>query len=356
MTEPKSLPLPTPIPFPGNYNPSRNVFPNEQIASRHPSTPSSGTAGISGEITLTQTLRQFASFQKSKGLADTTVRNRDSILRTLAARSGRSLMDVDLYDLRDHLGRPSVAAGTRRTERGAMVAFFSFAHQDGLRSDNPALRLSPISAPKGQPRPFTNEQIDAMLASGAYRRTRAMILIGYYQGFRVSQIAAVHGHDIDLMTQTIRTVGKGSKEGVLPLHPIIAELAKHMPADDWWFPARSGRTGHVSGAAVTNLVTNAKKRAGILDPNLTPHSLRHAFGTDLVESGVDIRVVQELMMHASLATTQIYTGVSARLKREGIGHLAAHDVPVRSGRVPASTPPLVLVESAPEASSARRAA
>lgn len=66
---------------------------------------------------------------------------------------------------------------------------------------------------------------------------------------------------------------------------------------------------------MTDLITKAKKRAGITDPKLTPHSLRHAFGTELVEAGVDIRVIQELMMHESLQTTQIYTGVPEERKR-----------------------------------------
>lgn len=287
-------------------------------------------------------LASFAAYQRSKNLADTTVRNRDSILRTLSARSGRPLLEIDIHDLRAYLGRPSVtsgvrrvAAGTRRTERGAMIAFYAFLFDDGLRVDDPSVRLLPISAPKGEARPFTREQIDAMLSTGAYWRTRAMILVGYYQGFRVSQIARVHGHDIDLAGRTIRTLGKGNKEGTLPLHPVIAALAEHMPAHDYWFPARAGRAGHVSGASVTNLITLAKKRAGILDPKLTPHSLRHAFGTDLVENGVDIRVIQELMMHASLATTQIYTGVSARRKREGILVLPYRHVDAHSGRAAA---------------------
>lgn len=277
-------------------------------------------------------LETFATYERGKGLADTTVRNRESILRTLERKADRPLLEIELGDLRRYLGRPAMKAGTRRTERGAMIAFYTFIQDEGLRADNPTTRLDAITAPKGEPRPFTWEQIEAMLTSGAYRRTRAMILIGYYQGFRVSSISRVHGNDIDLAGNTIRTVGKGNKERTLPLHPVVAELAKHMPESDWWFPARAGRTGHVSGASVTNLITLAKKRAGITDPKLTPHSLRHAFGTDLVEEGVDIRVVQELMMHESLATTQIYTGVSARKKREGILALTARDIPNHSGR------------------------
>lgn len=279
----------------------------------------------------TDALEMFVDYQRAQNLAATTIRNRGSILRTLAANTGR-LVDCDVFSLRRYVGREGVTAGTRRTERGAILAFYTFLHAEGLRDDNPALKLPVIRVPKGEPRPFTREQVDAMLASGAYRRTRAMILVGYYQGFRVSQIAAVHGDDIDLLTNTIRTVGKGRKERRLPLHPTVRELAATMPAHDWWFPARKNPTTHVRAGSVTDLITKAKIRAGITDPRLTPHSLRHGFGTDLVESGVDIRVVQELMMHESLSTTQVYTGVSEQRKQASIVTLQSRVVPARSGR------------------------
>lgn len=275
-------------------------------------------------------LDMFDDYQRAQNLAPTTIRNRRSILTTLA-RNTEMLVDCDVFTLRRHVGREGVSPGTRRTERGAVLAFFTFLTAEGLRADNPAVKLPVVRVPKGEPRPFTAAQIDAMLSSGAYKRTRAMILLGYYQGFRVAMIARVHGHDIDRAGGTIRTVGKGRKERLLPLHPVIADLSENMPSDAWWFPARKG-TGHIRPASVTDLITKAKIRAGILDPLLTPHSLRHAFGTDLVEAEVDIRVVQELMMHESLATTQIYTAVSARRKREAIDALSPRDVPARSGR------------------------
>lgn len=286
-------------------------------------------------------LEAFADYQRAIGLSPETIRNRESILRTLAHTTGTPLVEVSTAQLRRVLGRQDIEPGSRRTYRGAYVAFYAFLHDDGIREDNPAARLAPVTAPKGTPRPFTPEQIDAMLHSGAYRRTRAMILLGYYQGFRVSQIARVHGRDIDLLTNTIRTTAKGDKDGRLPLHPVIAELAKTMPATGWWFPARDGRDAPVHSSSVTNLITRAKIRAGITDDRLTPHSLRHSFGTDLVEQGVDIRVVQELMMHASLSTTQIYTGVSEARKREGIMALPVRALPQRSGRtIPPTDLPL----------------
>lgn len=279
-----------------------------------------------------RSLEVFAAYQRGKNLAETTIRNRKSILTNLRTSAGTSLFEVTTHDLRLYVGRPGIAAGSRRTTRNACVAYFRFALEEGYRDDDPTVRLPSVQVPKGEPRPFSPEQIDAMLLSGAYKRTRAMILLGYYQGFRVSSIARVHGRDIDRLSQTIRTVGKGGKVRTLPLHPVIAQLAQTMPRDSWWFPARAGQNGHIHSSSVTDLITKAKIRAGITDPDLTPHSLRHAFGTDLVDRGVDIRVVQELMMHESLSTTQIYTGVSARLKREGITALSAREIPRGSGR------------------------
>lgn len=278
-----------------------------------------------------EALEMFADYQRAQKLAATTIRNRRSILTALAKRAGR-LLTLDVFSLRRHFARDTVTPGTARTERGAILAFYTFLQSEGLRDDNPATRLPIVRAPKGIPRPFTREQIDAMLNSGCYRRTRAMILVGYYQGFRVSSIARVHGRDIDQLSQRIRTVGKGGKERWLPMHPLIAELAKSMPLDDWWFPARKDPSQPMKPSSVTDLITKAKLRAGIFDPKLTPHSLRHAFGTDLVEAEVDIRVVQELMMHESLSTTQIYTGVSERRKKEGIVTLPRRQIPERSGR------------------------
>lgn len=263
---------------------------------------------------LARMLDDFATFQQAQNLATTTIRNRASILTGLEHHAGKPLLDCDVRDLRAYLARPDLAPASKVTIRQAMRAFYGWAVEDGLLTESPAERLPKVQAPKGKPRPFTRPQIEAMLTH-CYKRTRAMILLGYYQGFRVSSIAAVHGQDIDRLSGTIRTRGKGGKIAHLPLHPEIAALALSMPTDAFWFPARKTNTGHVHPSSVTDLITKTKKRAGITDPKLTPHSLRHAFGTELVEAGVDIRVIQELMMHESLQTTQIYTGVSEERKR-----------------------------------------
>ena len=279
-------------------------------------------------------LPQFAEYQRGKGLAERTISNRDYMLRQLRRTAGRSLAELTVQDLRHHLGR-GVSKGSMQTERDCYRAFYRFLAEEKLRADDPSERLPRIRAPRGRPRPYTQEQIDALLTSGAYKRTRAMILLGCYQGFRASEIAAIHGHDIDLDGGTIRVLGKGGKISFLPLHPTIGELALIMPRDGFWFPARKSNTGHIHSRSVSDLMTRAKKRAGITEPKLTGHSLRHAYGTILVKSGVDLRTVQELMRHESLATTQIYTLIDEDQLRDGIQRLPARSIPQRSGRVAA---------------------
>lgn len=286
----------------------------------------------SGRAMDDDVLSAFASYQRAQGLAATTIRNRHSIIGGIHRRVGVSLLDATTAQLRGHVGRDGVTIGTRRTERAALVAFYTFALEEGYRDDDPTLRLPKIRTPRGEPRPFTQEQIMRMLTTGAYAKTRAMIMLGYYQGFRVSSIASVHGVDVDVASRTIRTVAKGSKRLSLPLHPAVAELARDMPIDDWWFPSNRTADGHVRPGTVSDAVRDAKVRAGITDPKLTAHSLRHAFGTDLVDAGVDIRVIADLMGHESVATTQIYTGVSAERRRDGINSLHGVVNPVRSGR------------------------
>ena len=277
-------------------------------------------------------LSAFAFHERARGLAETTIRNRISSVEALERAIGSPVLEVDTAALVRFLGRPGIKAASRRVNQLALQAFFRFAVESGYRRDDPTAHLLTVKVPRGKPRPFTREQIHALLASGAYRKTRAMILLGYYQGFRVSSIARVHGHDIDVGSKTIRTLGKGSKERTLPLHPVIAELAQTMPTDSWWFPARKDPSRPMRAASATNLITKAKHRAGILDPTLTAHSLRHSFATHMIDDGVDVRVIQELMMHDTLGSTQVYLGVSERLARDGIEVLAALEIPTRSGR------------------------
>lgn len=279
----------------------------------------------------TELLDAFADYQRSGNRAKRTITSRASILRGLARRQDTSLLDATVFDLRRDIGRDGIAASTRATTRGVFLAFYGFIQAEGLRPDNPALRLPVVKVPPHRPRPYTPDQIDRLLASGAYKRTRAMILLAAYMGLRASEIAAVHSDDVDLDAGTLKVLGKGGRTDYLPLHDVIRDLAPTM-LTGWWFPARRGRAGHIKGQSVSDLLTDARNRAGIADPDLTGHSLRHSFGTELVRRGANIRAVQELMRHASLQTTQRYTQVLDEDRRAALTVLPSRAIPQRSGR------------------------
>ena len=279
----------------------------------------------------TELLELFADYQLSGNRAKRTIKTRASILRGLASRQDTTLLDATVFHLRRDIGREGIAASTKASTRGVFLVFYTFLHGEGIRDDNPALRLPVVKVPPHRPRPYTQEQIDLLLSTGAYKRTRAMILLAAYQGLRASEVAAVHADDIDLASNTIKVLGKGGRTDYLPLHPVIRDLTPTM-SDGWWFPARRGAAGHIRGQSVSDLLTHARERAGIVDKRLTGHSLRHAFGTELVRGGANIRAVQELMRHSSLQTTQRYTEVLDDDRIEALSVLPVRDVPIRSGR------------------------
>lgn len=282
-------------------------------------------------MTDDELLEAFADYQRSGNRARRTITTRSSILRAFAARQDVRLLDATVFHLRRDIGRENIAPSTRATTRATFLAFYGFIQSEGIRADNPALRLPVVKVPPHRPRPYTQEQIDRMLASGAYRRTRAMILLAAYQGLRASEIAALHSDDLDLSAGTLKVLGKGGRTDYLPIHDTIRELAPTMRAG-WWFPARAGRVGHIKGQSVSDLLADARDRAGIVDAALTGHSLRHAFGTELVRRGANIRAVQELMRHSSLQTTQRYTQVLDEDRRRALEILPPRVVLRRSGR------------------------
>lgn len=151
-----------------------------------------------------------------------------------------------------------------------------------------------------------------MLSAPMYRRTRVMVLLAAYAGLRVHEIAKVRGED--QRAGTLRVVGKGGVEAALAIHPMIAGAAMAMPAVGWWFPAPGGE-GPLTPNGVTTTVGRTMRRAGVSG---TAHSLRHWYATAQLRAGVNIRVVQENMRHASLASTQLYTAVDDQERRAGI--------------------------------------
>ncbi len=207
-------------------------------------------------------------------------------------------------------------ASTRWTYHAALSAWFLWLQTQGHRLDNPMVMVGKPRKPKGEPHPVSNEHLRQLLSVRSRRRTKAMILLAAFEGFRAHEIAKVKGEDLDLVGRTITVIGKGDVEATIPLHHRVIEIAYQMPRRGFWFPGVDD--GHQRRESICTTIKEAMVRAGV--PG-SAHWLRHWFGTALLEAGVDPRTVQVLMRHQSAQSTAIYTLVSERRRAEGIERL-----------------------------------
>lgn len=285
----------------------------------------------------------YALEQRSAGLSEKTILNRRECLLTIARLTGKTPTEIQKTDLlrvldRDHARGGKLSAGTKRTERSYMQTFFKWMLEEGHRDDDPAARLRKVKIARRKPRPLHPHHVDAMLDSGAYARTRDIITIAALSGLRIGEIVRIRGEDVDLIAHTIRSIRKGGLDHIVPMHPALVELARRYPSTGWWFPSPHTNTrfpnggGHILMKSASNAVSHAIRRAGITDTRLTGHSLRHFFATQLLREGVSVRVVQEMLGHASLATTQLYMEVTDDQLQDGVGHLPGIERRTHSGR------------------------
>lgn len=208
---------------------------------------------------------------------------------------------------------------TAATYHSYLRTWFKWLTIQDHRIDNPMIKLGSPKYPDRVPRPVPDTELIRLLTTRMHHRSRVMILLAALAGMRVSEIARVRGEDLDLDKKVIYVTGKGKKRDVLPLHHLLVEAALTMPRRGWWFPANSRRAGHhVRGKSVSAIIGSAMRRACTTG---TPHSLRHWFGTTLLDDGADLRVVQTLLRHRSLATTAIYTKVPDKHRHDAVSRL-----------------------------------
>jgi site-specific recombinase XerD len=236
-----------------------------------------------------------------------------------AGLAGVDPLELTAEDILDALDRLDVAPSTVESYLCHLRAWFRWCEHAGLRSGDPTIRVGKPQVAVREPRPISNEHAELLSRDTTMRPgTRAKIILGMYQGLRVSEIARVRGRDIDLISQTLTVTGKGGKRVQLPLHPLVADLAAVMPRRGWWFPSPVDPSRPIGRTSCSDGIRRAMHRLGVPGSG---HQLRHWFASSLLENGVDVRVVQTLMRHASLATTAIYTRVSKTMQREALAHL-----------------------------------
>ena len=250
------------------------------------------------------------------------------------------------------LARRGLSAATAARRRSSVRQFYRFALGEGWRSDDPSRRLDAPKQGRSLPKVLTRGEIEALLAAVAARDTAgavrmlALVEMAYASGLRVSELLALRIEAVRRDPAWLIVRGKGGKERLAPLNDAARTAIKTwlevrearrkplpsgalLPDSPWLFPS-SGATGHLTPRRFAQILDQAAIEAGIDPARVSPHVLRHAFATHLLEGGADLRVVQTLLGHADIATTQIYTHVATdRLSRVVHRHhpLAAIDSP-----------------------------
>lgn len=265
--------------------------------------------------------RRFATHQRAAGLASRTIQSRDETLRKLAEFVQVSPTQITKWDLEDFLDRPNhrtgepLSPGTKQVERSYLQSVFGWMVDEGIRASDPAARLPKVRVPRRRARPLHLEHIDNMLESGILQSTRDLITIAACTGLRIGEVVKLRGEDVDWVSKTIHSVRKGNLSHVVFMPPAVVAIAERMPRSGWWFPSPYTNTqfpdggGHVLMKSASTRVSIVLRKVGIQAP-ITAHSLRHYYATTLLRQGVPVRVVQEMMGHASLATTQLYLEVT----------------------------------------------
>jgi len=252
------------------------------------------------------------------------------------ARKRRSLAGAGPEDIEAYfadLGARGLAPATAARRRAALRQFYRFVLAESWRADDPSRR---VDAPKkGRPLPnaLTHAEVEQLIDAAGEKdgaagvRLACLIELTYASGLRVSELLGLPLSAVARDPAYLMVRGKGGKERLAPLNEAAREAIKaylavraaHLPAgvkqSPWLFPSR-GASGRLTSRRFAQLLHETALAAGLDPATVGPHVLRHAFATHLLEGGADLRVVQTLLGHADIATTQIYTHVAQGRLRE----------------------------------------
>ena len=277
-------------------------------------------------------LRRYEAFLRERGVTDPATIGEDTVHTYV--RHLESLTDDD--------GARLLAPSSVARALVAVRSFHRFCAREGFVDRDPSEEVGAPRVPAGIPKALDETEVDLLLGAVTgddplAQRDRALLELLYGTGIRISEAVGLDLADLDLEDGTLRVLGKGSKERIVPLGR-SARTAMQTYLRDGRLVLRGARTvrrsardadavvlnargGRISRQSCWTIVRRAGQRVG-LDEHLSPHVLRHSCATHMLDHGADLRVVQELLGHASISTTQVYTKVSPERLRAA--YEAAH--------------------------------
>lgn len=250
------------------------------------------------------------------------------------AKKGESLSGASAKNLQAYmvaLNKRDMAASTAARHLSSQRRFFKFLQAEGLREDDPSAGLKRPRLQRPLPKLLSLDETERLIAAAhdlpqdsdkqVHDRLRAICLIEvlYATGLRVSELVSLPRRAAPGDRRLVMVRGKGGRERLVPLsEPAMNALADwrvHVPEGEaFLFPAR-GKNGHLTRQRFSQILQNLAIAAGLSPASISPHVLRHAFATHLVEHGADLRAVQHMLGHADISTTQIYTHILQERKK-----------------------------------------
>ena len=270
-----------------------------------------------------------------RGLSSNTLAAYRADLTALArwlAERGTSIINTTRADLQEFIKwRMDCGARPRSTARqlSSFRRFFRYLVREGVIHEDPTAQIAMPKIGRSLPKSLTEEEVEALLNAPAVNdplgnRDRTMLEVLYATGLRVSELVNLRYDQVNLNQGVIRILGKGNRERLIPLGEEavrwLTEFAKGPRNEillerqtDYLFPTRRG--DRMTRQAFWHIIKRYARKAGVTK-ELSPHTLRHAFATHLLNHGADLRVVQMLLGHSDLSTTQIYTHVARERMKE----------------------------------------
>jgi integrase/recombinase XerD len=264
-----------------------------------------------------------------RGLSTNTLAAYRADLTALARWLGERRMQITRTTRADLLAfiawRVEAGARPRSTARqlSSFRRFFRYLVREGVLKEDPTAQIAMPKIGRSLPKSLTEEEVESLLAAPAVsdplgHRDRAMLEVLYATGLRVSELVSLKYNQVNLNQGVLRILGKGNRERLIPLGEEAVRWLSEFTGGprneilldrttDYLFPTRRG--DRMTRQAFWHIIKRYARKASI-DKELSPHTLRHAFATHLLNHGADLRVVQMLLGHSDLSTTQIYTHVA----------------------------------------------
>ena len=275
-----------------------------------------------------QTIGEYLEYlELEKGLSQNTL---DAYRRDLEKFSdGAGIDDIQSVDriminsyvrtLREQKYAPTSIIRKVASLRG----FFKWATSVGLLEKNPASTLEQPKVPQRLPKVVSVKEVEEMLHNNLTPLQHVIMELLYSCGLRVSELVNLKINDIDLNSKYVRCFGKGSKERIIPIGETAKQIVKEfLPQRDLLIKKYNLNTKRLlildNGRLITrqDVYTFIHEQGKLIHKSISPHTLRHSFATHLLENGADLRIVQELLGHSDVSTTQLYTHISKKRLKE----------------------------------------